>query len=186
MRASPDPQHRLLQWALCVACLLTACISPAAEQSSDAAVKAAYLHRFTGYTQWPDETKNVPWFTFAIFGDTTVASELERLLTARSIKDKPARVIRPTSVSEIGDAQVLFIGSNFSSAGVKKIIAALANRPVLVVTDDLHGIETGSSINFVQSNRRVRFEVSLAAAKQAHIDISSDLLGVAARVVEAP
>ena len=184
MKAAPNWRHRLFQWTLCIACAASAAVSTGAEQSSDAALKAAYLHRFPGYIEWP-KNSNAPMFTIAVFGDATVAAELEKMLVGRSIKDKPARVLKVGSVSEIGDAQMLFIGSSFSSSGLRKIIAELKGEPVLVVTDDLHGLETGSAINFTQVNRRVRFEVSLTAAKQARLSISSELLNVAAMVVGA-
>jgi hypothetical protein len=41
-------------------------------------------------------------------------------------------------------------------------------------------------LNFLTIDRRVRFEVSLTAAGQAHLKISSELLGLAVRVFGVP
>ncbi len=153
----------------------------AAEQFSGDALKAAFLYRFPGYVHWPDESRN-PLFTIAVLGADGVAGELERMLVDQLIKEKPARVRKISSVNELGDAQVLFIGSGQSSGAIKRAVMALEARPVLVVTDDSHGIDSGGTINFTQVERRIRFEISLMAAKRAGLTISSDLLSVALRI----
>ena len=65
-------------------------------------------------------------------------------------------------------------------------IASIASRPVLIVTDEERGLDDGGIINFIEADRRVRFEVSLTAASRAGLTISSELLSVAARVQRNP
>jgi hypothetical protein len=54
------------------------------------------------------------------------------------------------------------------------------------VTDEEGGLRDGGMLNFLTIDRRVRFEVSLTAAGQAHLKISSELLGLAVRVFGVP
>jgi hypothetical protein len=56
------------------------------------------------------------------------------------------------------------------------------NSPILIVTDEVQGLDRGGVLNFVTVDKRVRFEVSLTAAERARLKISADLLSVAIRV----
>jgi hypothetical protein len=153
----------------------------AAEPQSEAAVKAAFLYRFTGFIEWPEQVLRAQEFTIAVIGSAVVAEELAKLLPRRPIKNLPARVRVVGSLAEATDAHMLYVGPDFV-ANLGDETAALAGRPVLIVTDHANGLDDGGILNFMVVDRRVRFEVSLAAAQRAGIKISSQLLAVAARV----
>jgi hypothetical protein len=165
---------------LCLAHAMSAS-AEAADQFSGDALKAAYLYRFPGYVDWPGDPRN-PTFTIAVLGARNVVDELEKILAGQTVKARPARVRKINSVAEIGDAQVVFIGADQSPSTIKRAVDALGARPVLVVTDDSRGIELGGTINFMQVERRIRFEVSLSAAKRSRLTVSSELLSVALKV----
>lgn len=153
-----------------------------AEVYSEDAVKAAFLYRFAAYVTWPPlAVRDVQAFTIAILGADSVAQELERIVAGRRIDGVPARVRRIKAVRALGDAQMLFVG-NGSIDMLRREIGRIAARPVLVVTDTPGGLESGSTVNFMLVDRRLRFEVSLGAADRAGLKVSSELLSVAARV----
>jgi hypothetical protein len=62
------------------------------------------------------------------------------------------------------------------------VIAAVAGRPVLIVTNEDGGLDDGSSVNFLLIDQRVRFEISLDAAQGSGLRVASELLAVAIRV----
>lgn len=153
-----------------------------AEVYSEDAVKAAFLYRFAGYVTWPAQAiHRAGSFTIAVLHADSVAQELERILAGRKVDGVPARVRRIDSVREVGEAQVLYIGAG-SADMLTDEIDRIAARPVLVVTDTPGGLDAGSTVNFLIVDRRVRFEVSIAAADRAGLKVSSELLSVAARV----
>ena len=153
----------------------------AAEQFSVDAIKAAYLYRIAGYVKWPGTRPPDAPFTIDVLGDAAVSSELARLLPNHAINGHPARVRVITRISEIVDDQMLYIGPEFPG-DVHAAIASVGRRPVLIITDEARGLADGSVINFIELDQHVRFEVSLSAAGRAGLDISSQLLSVAARV----
>jgi hypothetical protein len=148
---------------------------------SDEAVKAAFLYRFTGFVDWPPQTLQPGHFTIAVLGSRPVATELARLLVKYPVKDLPARVRVVDDASEALDAQVLYVGSGFHG-DLRDVAGSLARRPVLLVTDHPGALDDGSAVNFLIVDRRVRFEISLAAAHRAGLKVSSELLAVAAHV----
>jgi hypothetical protein len=151
------------------------------ERFSANAVKAAYLYRMAGYVKWPRSLPANAPFTIDVLGDGPVARDLEQLLPNHPIDGHPARVKAIDRISQLGDAQMLFIGPGYWGS-VHGAIVASAGHPVLVVTDERHGLEDGGTINFVEDGEHVRFEVSLVAAARAGLSISSQLLSVALRV----
>jgi hypothetical protein len=153
----------------------------AAEDYSEDAVKAAFLYRFAGYVTWPQELGSGAPFTIAVLGADGTVGALERLLPNHSIRNHHAQVRRIQRVQDLGDAQMLYVVSGHPEQA-RKVIGALNGQPVLVVTDEEGGLEEGSVVNFLLVDRRVRFEISLSAAEDHRLKISSELLSVAARV----
>jgi hypothetical protein len=144
-------------------------------------VKAAFIYRFGGYVSWPPAAMNTPWYTIAVLDDNEIADQLDRLAMGHEVQKHPVRVARIKSIREIGDAQMLYV-SAAHSGDLSTLLEPLARRPILIVTDAPKGLKDGAEINFLPVEHRVRFEISLAAAKESGLTISSELLGVAARV----
>ena len=152
-----------------------------AQTVSEEAVKAAFLFRFADYVQWPTSGSPPAVFTIAVVDDEPVAAALTPLLATHLVEGHPAQVRRVHQAEEALDAQIVFLGGGDPDAH-RRFIARLADRPALIVTEEGNGLDEGSTVNFLLVDHRLRFEVSLAAARRSHLQISSELLSVATRV----
>jgi hypothetical protein len=151
------------------------------ERYSADIIKAVFLYRFTGFIEWPPAAPAGD-FSIAVLGDDGVADALAHLLAGRSIKGRPASVHKAKRPEDLGNAQIVYVGPD--RAGDLAAVAAVADhRPMLIVSSDERGLAHGSAVNFILVDQHVRFEVSLAAANRAGLQISSDLLSVATRVL---
>jgi YfiR/HmsC-like len=153
-------------------------------------IEAAFLYRFVGFVHWPEgahtaSARKASFFTVAVLDDAAVAGDLERLLPSNELQGKHLRVRSIRRIDELGDAQILYIGESDERV-LRRWLAQVADRPVLVVTNQPGGLDAGSTINFLVVDRHVRFEISLAAAKRAGLNISADLLSVAMHVEGRP
>ncbi len=167
------------------ACALLPLQAQAAGEYSEDAVKAAFLYRFADYIEWPPQAVPATTFVIAVLDDDGVARELEQLLPGHTIQGRSPEVHRITDIAQLGQAQMLYVGATPRS-GLRAVADAIGTRPVLLVTDEERGLSAGSAVNFLRDGRRVRFEVSLAAAERSGLRISSELLAVALRVHGAP
>jgi YfiR/HmsC-like len=153
----------------------------AADSYSEDAVKAAYLYRFVGYVAWPVDVSGSKPFTIAVLDAPGVARELRILLPGHPLNGGFAQVREINRIQDAGAARVLYIG-----AGHAAILSALnsqvASQSILCVTDEAGGLQSGSVLNFLNVDHRVRFEISLTAAERVHLKISSELLPIAIRV----
>ncbi|MGA2024457.1 MAG: YfiR family protein [Steroidobacteraceae bacterium] len=149
---------------------------------SEDAIKAVFLYRFAGFVNWPPDAAEAPEFTIGVLNADGIASELESLLSQHRVKDRQARVRRIARLQDIGDSKILYVGAG-NKLDLAAVLGQIGKRSVLLVTDSEHSLEHGSMINFKIVDRHVRFEVSLAAAEKAGLNISSELLSVAIRVL---
>jgi hypothetical protein len=149
------------------------------------AVKAAFLYRFTGYVEWPAPLGPDETFTVAVLGSEGVAEALVPMLALHRVQDRPARVQAISSIDDLGDARVLYVGPAFVGS-LSAVMQKLRGLPVLVVSDRDGALEDGSMINFLLIEHRVRFEISLGAATAAGLKVGPGLLAVAVNVRGGP
>jgi hypothetical protein len=173
-------QKLLVRLLACVLVLVACCGAGAAlaQSPTDRQIKAAFLLRFADYVQWPASAfaaSDSP-LVIGVVGDEAMAAEIQSLASTRSIRGHrvAVRTFREREVP--GGVHVLFVtAAAFSQARPP-------SGPVLVVTDAEDGLDHGSVINFVFVERRVRFEVSIAAAEARGLSLGSGLLSVALNV----
>ena len=149
-------------------------------------IKAAFLYKFGGFVEWPEEAFAGPGAPFVIgtLGADPLAAELERVTAGRRIQDRPVAVrrLRPGEAPQA--MQVLFVGEA-QDARLAQVAAAARGQPLLIVSESESATSRGSMINFVTEENRVRFDVALAPAEAGHLKISARLLGVARKVLGA-
>lgn len=145
---------------------------------SEEQVKAAFLFHFATYAEWPSPDDDP--ISFAVLRDEQIARELEGFAGGRTIRERPVRVRRIRSLSELHEDEVLFIGSS-QNRRLAQLIEEV-DSPTLVVTDAPDGLPDGAMINFQLVDHRVRFEIALPAVQRVGLTLSSRLLSAAMRV----
>jgi len=80
---------------------------------------------------------------------------------------------------------VLYVGKELGADAAVGIVTGFKGRPVLTVTDLPRGIDAGAVLNFVETDKRVRFDAAPAVAEQGGLHLSSRLLAVADKIVGA-
>lgn len=179
--------RRALLRALLGACAIGFAALPAFAQPGGAAlersVKAAFLFKFLGYTEFPaaafgDAAAPV---VIGVAGSDEMAAELARIVAGRTINNRPL-VVRPFRDGEANGAVHLLFVAGADSAHAARVLRQAPPGPVLLVTECGNGLQLGAVINFKIVEERVRFDVSLEAADKNNIRLSSRLLTVANHV----
>jgi hypothetical protein len=168
--------------AVLLLALATASGALAQSATSERQVKAAFLYRFTEYVQWPEEAfarREAP-LVIGIVADDGVSADLAGVAAGRTVRGRPVQVRVLKDGEPLSGIHVLFIGQG-ANARLSQLIKSVSG-PVLVVTEAEDGLARGSIINFVISDRRVRFEIALAPAAARSITLGAGLLSVAMNV----
>src|SRR5258708_569261 len=159
--------------------------APGALQAQPAApteyeVKAAFLYNFAKFVEWPSRARpnKGDAFVIGILGQDPFGKDLEDQLNGKAVQDKKLVFIRLSNFQEASGCQVVFISSS-KADDLGTILGTLRGPPVLTVSDMDRFVQRGGMVGFPIEDNRVRFNINLAAADQAGLKISSQLLKLA-------
>lgn len=164
--------------------LVTVAAAPAAapQATTERQVKAAFLYKFLGYTEFPpaafgDASSPV---LIGVAGSDDMLAELARTVVGRTLNGRTI-VVKPVRDGDNpGPLHLLFVAGS-DGPRVSRTLRN-ASGAMLLVTECEFGLQMGSVINFKMVNEHVRFDVSLDAAEKNNVRLSSRLLNVANHV----
>lgn len=179
-RAPPWPPAKAL-FAL-LAALLIAAPGELRAQASEQAVKAAFLPKFIRYIDWPAQAMPPAGepLQVCLVGRDPFGRLIDEAVMGEEIAQRRVIVKRVGGAADAERCQVAFVSGGSSRANAQ-MLAALAGRPVLTVTDARDGATQGM-VHFALKDGRVRFHIDEAAAERSHLGISSRLLELALSV----
>jgi len=140
-------------------------------------VKAGFIVKFAAFIEWPAGTNadlKSP-FVIGILGKDPSGKGFDEAVKPESVKGRPVELRRSNEVEKLTDCQIVFV-ANSEMDRLEEIIRSLADKSVLLITDEPGGVQQGSMINFFKENGKVRFEFNLTAAERARLRFSAKLL----------
>jgi hypothetical protein len=175
-------QRALHIFAKCLLLWLALALEPAsfaAEPVSAAKVKAAFLYNFLKFVDWPDSafTNSQSPYVVGILGRDPFGKVLEE-----TFEDKPLNgrkvTIRRIDEDEASQCHLVFISPS-EQRHLPQIFEALKAKPVLTVGDSEGFATSGGIINFIEEEKKIRFEINIDAAKRANLKLHSTMLNLA-------
>jgi hypothetical protein len=152
-------------------------------------VKAAFLHKFAMFVEWPTQAfaQAQSPIVIATLGTDPFGSKLDRVMAGKTAQGRPVVVQRfsePTDAVRSG-CHLLFIASS-EKGRVQAVVDSLGNLPIVTVGDVPGYGEKGVMINLIQRGSTLRFEIDRQTAAQAGVKLSSQLLDLAIKVRDQP
>ncbi len=150
-------------------------------------VKAAFIYNFTKFVLWPSTAFENDYSPFraCVVDDRMLDEALESLVQSVT-KGRQIQTIRYRGILGADKCHLLFIGESTDPAQAKKILGAVASKPVLTIGDSSAFIKQGGIIRFITSDNRLIFEINPVAAKRNGLEISSKLLGLSKTARDLP
>jgi hypothetical protein len=150
---------------------------------TESQVEAAYLYNFGKFVTWPaTRAANSDTFQICVLGKDPFGPALDTIVSGESLGGKKIEVLRLASIQRTQSCMILFISSSEESQ-LPAIFIAAKTFNLLTVSNIGHFAERGGDIGLVREQDRVRFEVNRSATDEAHLQLSSELLKVAVRVI---
>lgn len=171
-------------WLALLLALMAAGNLWAQELATSAAVKAAFLSKFLNYIDLPASALASPDtpLVIGVAGADEVHEQLLHLVKDRGPGQRRLVARRLVEGASLAGVHLLFVGAAIDPLH-SPLVRAAREHALLLVTDSPDGLKAGACINFISVGSRVRFEVSLDAAEQRSIRISSRVLALAERVI---
>ena len=167
--------------------------APATADAADSVVlefkvKAAMLYKFLDYIEWPASAfpSDSSPYIIAVIGAEAIATELKEITALRTVNNR--RIL----ITEVGSPEalvegihMLFIGRDMDAQQAQTIKLA-QQYSIVTVTENPHGLDQGSVINFRLADGHVKFDVSLIATEERNVKVSARMLAVASSVTQEP
>jgi hypothetical protein len=163
---------------------LMAGVSPGAQQPKplDTEVKAVYLLNFGRFATWPSmAVADAGGFSLCVLGRDPFGSTLDAVVAREVIDGMRVVTKRIAKVENALGCRILFV-SGLADEEIIRVLQTLGKTSILTVSDMPQFVERGGMIQFVSQGNKVRFTVNVAAAEQAGLALSSELLRVAIAV----
>jgi hypothetical protein len=165
---------------------LCAVPSTATGQTATAAeLKAALLLNFARFTEWP--ASSLPpggAIAVCVVNDRAVADGLADLAKGRLVEGHALVVSAPKADAAALASCHLVFASGLDAKGTAALIASVAGKPVLTVSDLNKFAQLGGVAHFFVEQGAFRFAINLEAAQRAGIRLSHKLLSLATIVKE--
>lgn len=154
-----------------------------ASDSSEYLIKAGFIYNFAKFVEWPPTSfpqSDAP-IVIGILGTDPFGSVLDRIVADKKIGSRGFVVRRykwSKDLKDLRECQILFVSSS-EKAHTDEILEFVKWLPILTIGETPGFAERGGVIRFTVEDNRVRFEVSVDAAHNANLNISSRLLTLA-------
>lgn len=167
-----------IAWALAALTLATASVRADAVARREDQFKAAYVFNFVKFVAWPDAEPSEP-LLICFVGAEGVYNALTSDIDKKQAGSRRVAALQISNTAPAGTCSALYIDAAIASD------YALGNEPPVLTISDAKGfVEQGGMIELFTENHRLRFLVNVHSARDAGLRISSDLLKLAAGVLQ--
>jgi hypothetical protein len=166
---------------LALACLAAASrpLHAADPTALEKQVKSAFVVNFLQFIDWPATAFGKPDdpIIIGVADPNSLGDSLASAIEGKTIRGRKL-VIHALDPKAPGACHVLIAG-NLEGADLQALLKAAPASGCLTIGDSEHFAEANGVIRFFVEDRKERFEINLAAAQRAGLQISSKLLKLA-------
>ena len=176
------PLQRLLMLALLLVC--GAAQQPRdAEKDTTSILQANYLYNIAKLVEWKDEGMRQGNFIIGVLGGANLYQELIKQYSTRTIGKQPIEVRKLPRSTDVERCHILFVGKS-ELALLPEIYKRNQGKPTMIVTEYAGALEDGAIANFVKVDNLLKYELSMANARQHGLVVGLTLKNLAHRVQE--
>lgn len=173
--------------ALLLCVCATATVAPpraaaAATDPSQMDVEAVYLWNFAKFLRWPGPPENGTR-DICVAGRRSSLEALKKMVNGEQLNGIPVVARAVEKNADLFGCDILFLDSQ--ARAPESLLAAVAGKPILTVSDSSSFLERGGMVQFLVVNSRVRFSVNMTPVVKSRLGLSSELLKVAVKVTGA-
>jgi hypothetical protein len=167
-------------------------VNAESEKDQEYRVKAAFLYNFIKFIEWPqNKVSDKDTISICVIGENPFKKAFgpikDKQIGNKKIAIKLYKNLEELKTSDqidnIRKCHVLFICSS-EKKQFKEIFNLIKGHSVLTVSDTEGFLDSGGMINFMIEEQKVCFEINNYSAKQAKLNLRSQLLRLAKKVIE--
>lgn len=134
-----------------------------------------YIYSFIRYVQWPHAEGE---FTIGVLGESPIIDHLEKMAAAKKAGARNIKIKKFNTLSEVSSTDILFV-SQTNKEPLKSLTNLTAQNNTLLITEKEGLGMAGSSINFIERNGKLAFELNKSSIEKAGLKVSTELARLA-------
>jgi hypothetical protein len=149
-------------------------------QTTNYQVHSLFVLNIAKYSEWPAEEND---FNIVVFGKSKIYDELTKLTAGKSINGHAIRISQVESLTEIGNAKIVYLADN-KSANLDEILKATEGKAVMVIAEREGLYKKGAGFSFMLTeNNTLRYDINNAVLAKRNIRVSKNLANLANAVI---
>src|SRR4051812_25930994 len=144
------------------------------------AIYAAFTLNLTRFISWPEgafASKTAP-IVIGTFPRDPINEALDQAAKGEMVEGHAIRTMRIQSLDDLTKCHVVFLSKN--NATRSAVMARLAHKPILTISDAEGFLELGGHVRFVSQPPHTKLRVSVENLKASGLESRSQLLRLAA------
>ena len=140
-------------------------------------IKAGIVFNLAMVVSWPDGAPDEGTFIIGLVGHDDADPSLA-LLAGKEVRRRKLVLRDPLAASATAEAQVVYFSRSHQNE-IPALLAGLAGKPVLTVSDVAGFCEAGGMVELRRDRNRIQLRVNRGVAERAGLRLSSQLLKMA-------
>ena len=136
-----------------------------------------FIYNFTRYVKWPD-AQSSGTFVIGVLGNSAIQKELETMATTKRVNGMSIEVKNFSTIEEIHNCHILYVSTSETDK-MEQVVSSTQNQSILIVTDNPGMAEKGASINFVEVDGKIKFELNQQNIQTRGLKVASSLTSLA-------
>jgi hypothetical protein len=148
---------------------------------TNAKIKAVFIYNFTKYFEWPNNKKTGNFIIYIVGKNDNLKSELEKLAERKKVGNQDIKIKNTATFEKDIDANMVFLLPE-ASKSIGDVSGKSKNKGVLLISENTGGAKSGSSINFIVTDNKQKFEYSKNNAVKAGLKTNEEFKALAINV----
>jgi hypothetical protein len=177
----PAGRRAVISALLSVGLLLMLAIAPVRAQSEDT-LKSQFILNFARFTTWPSAAFSSPSAPLVVgfVGAPDLADVFDKLATGKNINGRELKAKKFDSAAAVDDSCHVIVAAPGPQG--RAVAAKIKGKHVLLVGQDSGFLDAGGIINLIVEGGKISFEINLAPARAASLELDQKLKTLAKSV----
>lgn len=166
--------------ALTMVLLSMACMLIGQQQvwAQKAKYQSVFIYNFCKYIQWPSGF-NEGEFVIGTLGSGELNYTLEKMAEMKKeINGQPIRIEHFNTIKEYKNCHIIFLAEAHNDQ-FEELYKKIGTKPTILITESEGYGEKGATINFVELEGKIKFELNEKEANKKRLKIASQLKALA-------
>ncbi|MBL4796848.1 MAG: YfiR family protein [Oleispira sp.] len=145
--------------------------------------KATYLYQIVKFIDWPELNRTNRPIHFCVFGKDPFRGALNNI-HLRKVKERALQISYINQDFQIAHCNILFVQKKIEEGFIPQHYSLIIKNNILTIGEDAGFAKNGGIIRITLIDHKLRVEINLQAAEDAHIKIHSNLIEIASQLYQ--